>query len=193
MYKKALPASEFCLLESECHPKGEHQAGASNFYGVGFIGRVGKNQTLKINDLTFTKAIIDDKDMQSTAKSHTSGVSVVIGISYGKTTLNNVNVSDSTVYGGEKVGAFIVFSVNYEDSINGGSLNNTTITCTYYYSSLVVGIALTSNKPVITNINIIVRYILITSYTNYTIFDKLCKHCYNFNIFISERSLYYVF
>ncbi len=136
-------------------PKGEHQAGASNFYGVGFIGRVGKNQTLKINDLTFTKAIIDDKDMQSTAKSHTSGVAVVIGISYGKTTLNNVNVSDSTVYGGEKVGAFIGFSVDYEDSIKGGSLSNTTITCTYYYSSLVVGITSTSNKPVITNINII--------------------------------------
>ncbi len=135
-------------------PKGGHQEGASNYYGSGFIGRVGQNQILTINDLSFTNAHIDDSDLNASSYSHTSGVAVVTGISYGKTILNNVNVSNSTVYGGEKVSGFVGFSTNSDLTINGGSLTNTTITCTYYYSALVVGMASATIKPTINNIRI---------------------------------------
>ena len=146
-------------------PKGEPQAGASNYYGVGFIGRVGQSQQLTINNLTFNNAVIDDKDMQSSAASHTSGVAVVVGISYGVTYLNDVNVQNSSIYGGEKVGAFIGFCVNYADSINGGSLSNSTITATYYYSALIIGFG--SAKPTISNIKVV---------NNVNTYDSECSY-----------------
>ena len=162
-------------------PKGDPQAGASNYYGVGFIGRVGENQNLTINNLNFINATIDDKDMQSSAEHHTSGVAVVVGISYGITTINNVNVSNSSVYGGEKVAAFIGFSSGNADYINGGTLNNSTITCTYYYSALVIGIAV--NKPIINSICVL------NSSTQY---DLNCSYASK-EIYVNENEDTYVY
>ena len=135
-------------------PQGEPQAGASNYYGVGFFGRVDAGQKLTVNNLTFTGAEIDEDDMQSSAANHTSGVAVVVGINYGTTYLNNVNVKNSTVYGGEKVGALIGFNTtDKEGKINGGSVIDTTVTCAYYYSAIAVGMGAT--KVVITDLKIL--------------------------------------
>ena len=135
-------------------PQGEPQAGASNYYGVGFFGRVDAGQKLTVNNLTFTDAEIDEDDMQSSAANHTSGVAVVVGINYGTTYLNNVNVKNSTVYGGEKVGALIGFNTtDKEGKINGGSVIDTTVTCAYYYSAIAVGMGAT--KVVITDLKIL--------------------------------------
>ena len=158
-------------LTATNNPKGEHQAGASNFYGEGFIGRVNQNQELTINNLTFVNAVVDDNDLQPTAYSHTSGVGVVVGISYGKTILNNVNVKNSSVHGGEKVGGFIGFSVNYSDNIINGSLTDSTISCAYYYSALVVGLGIV--KPVISDIKVINNkneYDMNSSYSSKNVF-----------------------
>lgn len=122
------------------NPTGGAQAGSSNYYGTGFIGRVASSQTLNINGLTFKNAQISDSgNAFDTTENHSSGVAVVVGISYGKTNLNNVNVEGGTVLGGEKVGALIGFSMGDEDVITGGSVKNVTISCKYYYSAQVVG------------------------------------------------------
>lgn len=133
------------------NPTGGAQAGSSNYYGTGFIGRVASSQTLNINDLTFKNAQISDSGNASdTTETHSSGVAVVVGISYGKTNLTNVNVEGGTVLGGEKVAALIGFSVDGADVITGGSIKNVTISCKYYYSAQAVGFV--SGKLTITDL-----------------------------------------
>lgn len=122
-------------------PKGDPQAGGSNYYGGGFIAEVNK-KALTIKNLTFNKANVGGSDLDESPESHTSGVSVVVGRNcYSTVTLENVNVIDSTVYGGEKVGALIGHCMGGETNINGGSVKNTTVTCTWYYSAMLIGMA----------------------------------------------------
>ena len=144
-------------------PHGEIGAGASNYYGTGFIGRVDAKQELVINNLNFENAHINDSGMNINDSHHTSGVAVVVGISYGKTTLNNVNITNSFVYGGEKVGGMIGFSTNASDTIKNGSIANTTIKTYVGMAAEVVGyydqkftpnidaIKLTNNNELIEN------------------------------------------
>ena len=144
-------------------PHGEIGAGASNYYGTGFIGRVDAKQELVINNLNFENAHINDSGMNINDSHHTSGVAVVVGISYGKTTLNNVNITNSFVYGGEKVGGMIGFSTNASDIIKNGSITNTTIKTYVGMAAEVVGyydqkftpnidaIKLTNNNELIKN------------------------------------------
>ena len=116
-------------VTSTNNPYGEIGAGQSNYYGEGLFGRIGSNTIVKINDITFDDARIDDSKMNVTSSAHTSQVAVVVGISSGTAILNNVNVINSYVYGGEKVSALIGHSASKNNQIIGGSVANTDITC----------------------------------------------------------------
>lgn len=121
------------------NPKGEPGAGASNMYGTGFIGRVGEGQTLTINNLSFDKARITDEGMSVDGGSHTSQVAVVVGVNNGRTYLNNVNVSNSYVSGGEKVAALIGHAQGTIAVIIGGSVKNSTIQARGVYAAPISG------------------------------------------------------
>lgn len=128
-------------IAADNDPKGAPQAGSSNYYGEGFIAEV-YTKTLSIKNLTFNSANVNDSGMDETPEHHTSGVSVVVGRNcYSTVNLENVNVIDSKVYGGEKVGALIGHCMGGKTNINGGSVKNTTVTCTWYYSAMLIGLA----------------------------------------------------
>ena len=128
-------------IAADNNPKGAPQAGSSNYYGEGFIAEV-YTKTLTIRNLTFNSANVNDSGMDETPAHHTSGVSVVVGRNcYSTVNLENVNVIDSKVYGGEKVGALIGHCMGGKTNINGGSVKNTTVTCTWYYSAMLIGFA----------------------------------------------------
>lgn len=128
-------------IAADNNPKGAPQAGSSNYYGEGFIAEV-YTKTLTIRNLTFNSANVNDSGMDETPEHHTSGVSVVVGRNcYSTVNLENVNVIDSKVYGGEKVGALIGHCMGGKTNINGGSVKNTTVTCTWYYSAMLIGFA----------------------------------------------------
>lgn len=128
-------------IAADNDPKGAPQAGSSNYYGEGFIAEV-YTKTLTIRNLTFNSANVNDSGMDETPEHHTSGVSVVVGRNcYSTVNLENVNVIDSKVYGGEKVGALIGHCMGGKTNINGGSVKNTTVTCTWYYSAMLIGFA----------------------------------------------------
>ena len=128
-------------IAADNDPKGAPQAGSSNYYGEGFIAEV-YTKTLTIRNLTFNSANVNDSGMDETPAHHTSGVSVVVGRNcYSTVNLENVNVIDSKVYGGEKVGALIGHCMGGKTDIDGGSVKNTTVTCTWYYSAMLIGFA----------------------------------------------------
>ena len=108
-------------------PHGEIGAGQSNYYGAGLFGRVASNAIVTINNITFDEAVIDDSLMNITDEHHTSQVAVVVGRSSGSVAMKNVNVTNSSVLGGEKVAALIGHSASQNNSIEGGSVVNTTI------------------------------------------------------------------
>ena len=128
-------------------PKGEIGAGYSNYYGEGLFGRIGKNASLNVFDLTFDNAVIDDTRMSITPSVHTSQVAVVVGISSGTTTLRNVSVKNSYVYGGEKVAALIGHNTGVT-TIENCSVINSTIVGHQCYIAPVVAFANASVKVV---------------------------------------------
>ena len=132
-------------------PHGPIGAGGSNYYGTGFVQRVDGTQTLTIKDLTIDGADINDKGMAINADNHTSGVAAVVGINYGITNLNNVNVVNSKIDGGEKVAALIGYDAN-KSTITDCSVRNTEVTGYACFVAPAVGYCRVNNAPVFTNL-----------------------------------------
>ena len=82
----------------------EHGGGQSCYYYAGFIGR--SSGTLTIQNLTFEDAVVDGKNEPSISSQGSSSLAVVLGYNGGTLTCENVNVTESSVTGYTKLGAF---------------------------------------------------------------------------------------
>ena len=92
-----------------------------------------------VKDIAFDKAFVDDASRTVVGTTATtSQVAVVVGINSGNTTLENIKITNSYVYGGQKVGALIGHSGG-STTIIGGEVSNTEIKCYCAQSAQAVG------------------------------------------------------
>ncbi len=111
---------------------------ATRGYGAGFIGNASGAITIK--DVTFDHA---DVCIQKSRWYNGNVVGIVMAYSYGNVEFNNVNVTNSEVWGYGKIGAILGMAADPSGTttFSGCRVENTTI-CAYYNAAPMIGLAL---------------------------------------------------